>query len=413
MSTFGRAARVVMVAACMVGGGMVGPGSVARAASSPEPVAPAPAPAADLDAPLAVGVPAGPKANTGLPPSVEGAPAAASVAGGSSGLSSLSAPVSTGASFVGPSLVPRIPTSYVTPPYRANAGSAFDSVRNETVVFGGDGAGTARGDTWVWNGRSWTQKSPVTSPSARWSAAMVFDVASSQVVLFGGRTASGTMLSDTWVWNGSTWTQKVVTGPSARVDAAIAYVPGTGVVLFGGDNGSTAFSDTWKWSGTAWTQITTTGTPPARSDAHMAWLPGSSHTVLFGGQTSTGTKLADTWTLAGSTWTAQSPSAAPSGRANFQMAYDSALSSVVVFGGYDGTAYLNDLWVWTGSTWASMWQHSTSWGVSDAILEKSPANGQLVMFGGRFDDPTYGPSIKDFTYSVEWPNLGQRDAFVP
>ena len=37
-------------------------------------------------------------------------------------------------------------------------------------------------DTWVWDGANWTQKSPQTSPSARWYQAMAYDSAHGQVV---------------------------------------------------------------------------------------------------------------------------------------------------------------------------------------------------------------------------------------
>src|SRR5438552_1421826 len=57
---------------------------------------------------------------------------------------------------------------------------------------------------------SWTQACPSascsTSPSARSGAAMTYDQASGQLVLFGGNSGFGA-LSDTWVWNGTTWTK--------------------------------------------------------------------------------------------------------------------------------------------------------------------------------------------------------------
>src|SRR5262245_54635307 len=54
---------------------------------------------------------------------------------------------------------------------------------------------------------NWEQKAPPTSPSARDRLAMTWDGARGQVVLFGGDDGSGS-LADTWVWDGSTWTQK-------------------------------------------------------------------------------------------------------------------------------------------------------------------------------------------------------------
>jgi hypothetical protein len=69
------------------------------------------------------------------------------------------------------------------------------------------------------------------------------------VVLFGGTARHGP-LGDTWTWDGSTWTKQApATSPPAREFASMAYDPATGnLVLFGGDNaGPRSFNDTWTW----------------------------------------------------------------------------------------------------------------------------------------------------------------------
>src|SRR5207244_2155101 len=58
-------------------------------------------------------------------------------------------------------------------------------------------------DTWVWDGTTWIQKFPATSPSPRVHAGMAYDKARQQVVLFGGANNPITLvLGDTWVWDG-------------------------------------------------------------------------------------------------------------------------------------------------------------------------------------------------------------------
>ena len=52
---------------------------------------------------------------------------------------------------------------------------------------------------------SWTELAPTTSPSVRSGAAMAFDAARGQVVLFGGYDPSVGDVNETWVWNGATW----------------------------------------------------------------------------------------------------------------------------------------------------------------------------------------------------------------
>ena len=75
----------------------------------------------------------------------------------------------------------------------------------------GSTAPTTSADTWTWDGTTWTQQSPATSPPARAGATMeYFD---GQVVLFGGYNGTS-YLNDTWTWDGTTWTEDTGTEPS-------------------------------------------------------------------------------------------------------------------------------------------------------------------------------------------------------
>jgi hypothetical protein len=100
--------------------------------------------------------------------------------------------------------------------------------------------------TWVWNGSTWTQQHPATSPPAQNGAPMAYDAATGNVVLF---VLTNGNLGDTWVWDGSTWTrQHPATSPPARACAVLAYDAVTGnVVLFGGQTAAGFFADTWVW----------------------------------------------------------------------------------------------------------------------------------------------------------------------
>jgi hypothetical protein len=77
---------------------------------------------------------------------------------------------------------------------------------------------------------------------------MAYDAATSNVVLFGGAGVSGD-LGDTWTWDGSTWTKQApATSPPAREDASMAYDAATGnAVLFGGGGNSRWIGVTWTW----------------------------------------------------------------------------------------------------------------------------------------------------------------------
>jgi hypothetical protein len=131
---------------------------------------------------------------------------------------------------------------------------AFDAAHNQIVLFGGccDARDNFLNETWTWDGTNWTKQSPTNSPSARYDAAMAYDAAHSQVVLFGGVNNGG--LNDTWTWDGTNWTKQSPTNsPSARYNPAMAYDAASGqVVLFGGccDAGINLLNDTWTWDGT-------------------------------------------------------------------------------------------------------------------------------------------------------------------
>ena len=104
---------------------------------------------------------------------------------------------------------------------------ADDPATGQVVLFGGiqayrtSGPDDVIGSTWTWDGTTWTKQQPTATPSPRTGAAMVYDPATSQLLLFGGSSHSGTgYLGDTWAWNGTTWTQlNPATSPPGRHNA--------------------------------------------------------------------------------------------------------------------------------------------------------------------------------------------------
>jgi hypothetical protein len=198
------------------------------------------------------------------------------------------------------------------PSARADAAAAV--LDGALVLFGGEGPGeTDLGDTWIGNvgvppggdaappGNSWTEvalpDAGTTPPARSGAAAATFG---NSVVLFGGRS-NGTPLGDTWIWNGTTWTPGPIAGPPPRFHAAIASLASGEVLLFGGDGGGVELGDTWLWDGTTWTVQSVPG-PSARSEAAAA--PIGAAVILFGGTQGT-TLLDDAWTWEAGTWTQQ------------------------------------------------------------------------------------------------------------
>ncbi|MFH1109499.1 MAG: kelch repeat-containing protein [Planctomycetota bacterium] len=250
-------------------------------------------------------------------------------------------------------------TPVTTPPGRLYYAMAYDSARGVTVLFGGIAAIAPGivGDTWEWDGTNWAVRTPATSPSARYGHAMVFDSARGKIVLFGGSSVmpggSGSPLGDTWEWNGTNWTQRApATVPSVRYLHVMAYDNVRGVtVLFGGSATIMSFgapsllADTWEWNGTNWGARTPPAAPSARCWHTMAYGTQGT-TVLFGGYTASGG--GDTWQWNGTNWTQPTLPLSPPPRIISAMAYDSARGAMVLFGGalLAGTSasLYNDTW---------------------------------------------------------------------
>ena len=308
----------------------------------------------------------------------------------------ITAPVSVTANFAQSVIwAPLFPAN--SPTARQAAAMAYDSVRQETVLFGGvQSDGTDVGDTWVWNGTTWTQKNPATSPPARSYHSMAYDAARQQVVLFSGDSTN----TDTWVWDGAAgnWTKKnPLTSPPGREAAAMAYdTLHQQVVLFGGFTFNGYFSDTWVWDGSNWTQKTPAASPSARSGDGMAYDAARQQVVLFGGAGPTGLP-GDTWVWDGATWTHKSPVVSPTPRSAGFLAYDALIQQTVFFGGF-GTDSTTTTWLWDGTNWTPKSYAVTPTVRSFAGAAYDAARLQAVLFGGIDSRPGGAERYNDDTW---------------
>jgi len=247
-------------------------------------------------------------------------------------------------------------TPSVSPPARTGASCAYHPPTDTVVLFGGLGTeGRLLGDTWLWNGVTWTQAPGGARPRARESASMAFDPVSGGLILFGGASPVNlnSPFNDTWMWNGGSWIQlSPSSSPLARYGTSLAYNSTMGrLILFGGKRSPMGVPEplaTWAWDGMNWSEISVGPLPPWRLDASMAAAGGG--VLLFGGFSfdipPSPSYLGDTWTL-GTTWSEviQTPSPAP--RAGASLVPDPPRNSLLLFGGASGPGRLaNDTWVW-------------------------------------------------------------------
>ncbi|MCI4324411.1 MAG: kelch repeat-containing protein [Thermoplasmata archaeon] len=250
------------------------------------------------------------------------------------------------------------------PGSRSGAAAAFDVSDDEAVVFGGFGvADQPTGGTWVYSNGSWSHPKTSGTPSARAGAAMTYDPLTGQVIMFGGHGAGGP-LSDTWTFANNTWTNITATAgaaPSKRFFAAMAWDSADGeAVLFGGRNYVTVLNDTWEFLAGTWKNISVAsgspnGTPAARYSASFTFDDTNQTVVLFGGNgtlSTTARVLGDTWWFRGGHWSLATPSTSPSPRFGAALVDDDSVGALVLFGGESASgASENDTWTYANGTW--------------------------------------------------------------
>ena len=222
------------------------------------------------------------------------------------------------------------------------------------MLFGGYGTNDVNlGDTWLWDGVTWTQQFPRVSPPPRaWDTeGMAYDPATETIVMFGGSGDSG-YLNDTWEWNGKTktWTERFpVSSPPPRHGAPLTYDAASGtVVLFGGDENVfvLVYGDTWTWDGNNWTQQFPTDTPSPRTGTALGYDATRGDVILFGGTAGPPSALSDTWSWNGVNWSQLHTSLTPEARWNAAIAFDSYDKGLLLFGGeVTGDPFTNTTWL--------------------------------------------------------------------
>jgi hypothetical protein len=237
---------------------------------------------------------------------------------------------------------------------------AYDPAIGKLVLYGGEGYSHLFGDTWTYDGETWTQQHPATRPVLTGTLSMAYVPDIARLFLFGSPDTVGpsTPRLETWTYNGTTWTREssaglppfLIQGGPIVYDAAVKKF-----VLYTNSPGP---RETWTYDRTAWAKQATAPISNLYCCMAMAYDTSVGQTVLFGGlalatesqaeetRSGAGSPLNDTWTYNGTSWTKQSPSAAPPPRSYTAMAFDSTLNGLVLFGGDSGSGELADTWIY-------------------------------------------------------------------
>lgn len=280
------------------------------------------------------------------------------------------------------------------PPARFDHALAFDSDKQQLILFGGRARGTVLGDTWIFDleTNAWREiQTP--APSPRFGFQAVYDSKSSAVYLFGGQKEA--FFNDTWKFDTvtETWSEIQTQGdkPDIRYGHGVTLdTQNNRLVISHGFARDGRHDDTWALDlhTHQWTELTPQGAKPLKRCLHdIAYAPNSNAVYLFGGCSSGfgPCPQGDLWALDLQTnqWTlASSTSESPSARENPAIVVDSKTGNVILFGGKAGGAQ-DDLWVFNVNTKA--WQQIDAQGPSarkshDAVFDAS--NNRVYLFGG-------------------------------
>ena len=309
------------------------------------------------------------------------------------------------------------PSTVTTPAARYNATLVYDPTTDNITLFGGATSipypSTTTATIYQWTGTNWRLESPASAPASRWGHVMAAD-STGTLLMFGGHSLSTGMLSDSWLYTpaagsgaGSTAIWSQIEGgqtPQPREGAAITYDTATGdVLMWGGQDSTVYYNSTWQWNNTTgWKQLTPATSPPAAIGAAMAYTTGG-NVIMFGGATSGGF-LSETWTWNGTNWSGATPSPSPQASAYGSMVYDSTLTKIIYFGGETNAGAQGTTWYYTGGTWALQTPSGTPANRYFAGMVYT-SGGLSTLFGGTagsgpVDDVTYQYNSNTTAWSV-------------
>ena len=267
-----------------------------------------------------------------------------------------------------------------SPAWGRGAASAYDVDTRQTLLFGGEPYEFQSGDfatneTWQWNATAstWTLLAPSRAPSSRESAAMAFDAATHQLLLYGGYDpVSGQNLRDTWQWTGLTWS-RLTTSAHPPDGTYMAYDTATKQLLALGGVTPTGGPQTWSWTGTDWVQLAPPTQLPAGFEPVLAFDRAINR--MFWVSWSTAGAM-QTWSWNGKTWAPVPSSAGTPGpmRAPI-MAFDPALNATILVG---NTTSLQT-WAYTNGGWSALAGVPSTRSSATALVYNG-AQGQLLLF---------------------------------
>jgi len=366
-----------------------------RGGVPPEPVAPGAAPERadfDLDPAAVAGAPGAPRHGTRaltrrtLVVGVALATLVAAAAGAVVLTSAHRAPLAVVTPTPTAIALPAAPP--VRPSARVDAAMAYDDADGDVILYGGlviGGTGLrALADTWSWNGVEWSQLDPATSPPALSDALLGYDPATKELVLTGGdqsnRTDGLVEADATWTWSGSSWSAQPSGGlPAPDLPGAMATDQATGQLILVTGSAGCQGTETWRWGAGSWVLLHPATSPPAASVDGLAFDPASGGLDLLeasggcAGDAATTSATPPSWSWNGSTWSPVPTPAASALAASWELTTSAEGTLLVSSAG----TFLQG-----GGEDGEWTEVSSSPAAGDSSVAYDARDGQVVLFGG-------------------------------
>jgi hypothetical protein len=291
-------------------------------------------------------------------------------------------------------------------------GMVTDTHDGVVIALGRDAGDASLNAAWAWTGRDWAHLATFSSnppppsaihPPARQFASSAYDEMRRQLVLFGGQedapTATGPRVyfSDTWIFDRQGWVRSPTTShpPSAGLMAfdAVTY----NVLLIADANGPGFTTSallrpvTWSWDGATWRALHPATELPAGSLAEAMVADPATKTVVaitsccaHSDGTVDSPRTLTTWVWNGRTWSAPHPRAEFGGGVELRLAYDSRSRQVIGIGN-DGTSAPASTWAWDGKTWTRLRPGlDAEFDPLTATMASDPSTGAVVLLERKF-----------------------------
>jgi serine/threonine protein kinase/N-acetylneuraminic acid mutarotase len=330
-----------------------------------------------------------------------------------------------------PSPTPQVPLSFTAQPVvasgpptvqRSGHSIVWDNQDGQMLVFGGiDNQGNLLNDLWSYTPgtNKWAElSSPNTSatdcsgssPAPRMNAAMVWDSADQQILLYGGQGTDGSYLGDLWSFAPTRGTWNAIAcsgnGPGSRAGPGVTW-NGSQMLILGGQDASGLLSDFWSYTpGTSgWNQISATTPLGTRAFPTVAWDTKEKQMYVFGGLIASGQQTGDFYVYQpGTGWNSITPGGSgdtPLARQQALGTWDSKDNVFLLMGGWQ---------TGNSTTYSAMWAYSPSknewWQITSLQNTSStsviPSRSASMMVWDSADNRAYvyagtgGPGKADF-----------------